>query len=313
MSPAPATDLPDVVAHATLRRAGAFEIEIRLLDRGYARLRVSPPAGQRARLVTSISLHGQRHPVLVVARDGGRYALIDGHRRVAALERIGRDTVTAIVLDLEESDALAHCHRMEAAGRRSALEEGWLVAEMIDQARSPVDIGAALDRSPSWVSRRLALARALPERAMDAVRAGVIPAHGAMKSLVPLARANKNHCEILCERLGATRVSTRQLGALYAAWRAGDAEQRERISSSPRLFLEAARAVTPARPEGVAGALVRDLETAHGALVRATDGAVRAWSLEPPALASPPVARALGRCTDAYEALVRHMEEPDAG
>ena len=46
---------------------------------------------------------------------------------------------------------------------------------------------------------------------------------------------------------------------------------------------------------------------------RLRHGAVRAWSVEPPALTSTPVARALGRCTDAYEALVRHMEEPDAG
>lgn len=295
------------------KRAGAIEVEIRLVDRSYVHLRVCASAAQQARLVASLSLHGQRHPVLVVGRGGGRYALIDGHRRVDGLEKLGRDTVTALVLEIEEPDALAYCHRMEATGRRSALEDGWLVTELRELGRSPGEIGTALDRSPSWVSRRLALARALPDKATEAVRVGIVPAHGAMKSLVPMARANRSHCEVLCERLGDGRVSTRQLGALYAAWRAGDAEQRARIIASPRLFLEAARAVTPTRPDGVAGVLVRDLDAARAALARATDGAMRAWSIEPPALSSAPVARALGRCTDAYEALVRHMEEPHAG
>src|SRR5262245_53865683 len=108
-------------ASAVARSAGAVEIEIRLVDRSYAHLRVCAGAAQQARLVTTLSMHGQRHPVVVVPRAGGRYALIDGHRRVDGLARLGRDTVTALVLDLEESEALAYCHRMEATGRRSPL------------------------------------------------------------------------------------------------------------------------------------------------------------------------------------------------
>jgi ParB-like chromosome segregation protein Spo0J len=291
---------------------GTIELEIHRLDRCYAHLRVTEPEAL-GRLVCSLSMRGQCHPVVVVQRQGARYALIDGYRRVVALERLCRDTVKALVLGLEEPEALTYCHQRVAADRRSSLEEGWLVAELLGQGRSPAEISAGLDRSLSWVSRRLGLGRALPEKATEAVRRGVVPAHGAMKSLLPLARANRAQCETLCERLGSTRLSTRQLASLYAAWRAGSAEQRERITQAPLLFLEAKRAASRELPDGAAGVVVRLLDGARTALDRAGEGALRAGHLDPSALSSVPVERALGRCTDAYETLVRHLEEPDAG
>lgn len=292
--------------------SGAAEIEIRLLDRAYAHLRVrEPPA--LARLVASLANDGQPSPVLVVKREAGRYALIDGDVRVEALVRLGRDTVTALVLGLTEPEALSYCYRMQGEGRRSALEEGWLVAELQELGWTPGQISTVLGRSTSWVSRRLGLARLLPDKATDAVRRGVVPAHGAMKSLLPLARANKAHCDRLCEHLGGARVSSRQLGALYAAWRAGDAALRERLLDSPLLFLKAKEMVTPPPLSGVAGVLVRDIEAAREALSRAADTVVRAWSIDATALPGAPVTAAVDRCTEAYEALLRRLEEPDAG
>jgi hypothetical protein len=133
-----------------------------------------------------------------------------------------------------------------------------------------------------------------------------------MKSLLPLARANKAHCDRLCEQLGDARISSRQLGALYAAWRAGDAEQRGRIIEAPQLFFKAKEAVTPQAPAGMAGVLMRELDAATAALLRVGDAAVRAWSIDITALSSTPVERALSRCTDAYETLLRHIEQPHA-
>ena len=202
---------------------------------------------------------------------------------------------------------------MESTGRRSALEEGWLVAELLAQGQRLAEVGAALGRSPSWLSRRLGLARALPEQATEAVRRGVIPAHGAMKSLLPLARANRAHCERLCERLGATRVSTRQLGLLYATWRAGDALCRARVVEEPLLLLKAKEASAREPPGAMTGVLVRALESARTALLRAGDHVVSAGRIELAVLSAAPVERALERCTEAYEALVRHTQEPDAG
>jgi len=292
--------------------AGAVEIEIRLLDCAYAHLRIREPHAL-ARQVASLANGGLLPAVAVVPREAGRYALIDGYDQVEALVRLGCDTVRALVLRFSEPEALSYCYRMQGGARRSALEEGWLVAELLDQGCALGQQSAVLGRSVSWVSRRLGLARSLPDKAAEAVRRGSVPAHGAMKSLLPLARANKAHCERLCERLGEARVSSRQLEALYAAWRRGDTEQRERIIESPMLFLKAKEAIRPEQPAGMAGELVREIEAARAALLRAGDAVVRAWSIDITALSTVPVERALGQCTEAYEALLRHLEESNAG
>lgn len=296
----PLSPLPDLTAR---------EVEIRLLDRPYAHLRIRPPR-ETARQVASLAIESQRHPVLVVQREGGRYALIDGDDQVDALARLGRDTVLVLVLGLSEPQALSYCYRMQGEGRRSALEEGWLVEELHDQGHSLNQIGTALGRSVSWASRRLGLARLLPDKVADAVRRGVVPAHGAMRSLLPLARANKTHCEAICEALGERPVSSRQLEALCTAFRSGDALLRERLLQCPWLFFKAKETITPKLPHGMAGVLVRELNAARAALLRAGDAVLRAWSTDLSAMSEAQVERAAQQCTDAYEALLRHIEDP---
>lgn len=79
----------------------------------------------------------------------------------------------------------------------------------------------------------------LDAAAHDQVRSGTVSAHAAMKYLVPLARANKAQCAQLVAGLGDTRVSDREFGALYAAWRRADGAGRRRIVSEPLLVLRA--------------------------------------------------------------------------
>lgn len=221
-------------------------VELHVLDRRYAGLRARD-AGRQARLVAAISAEGQRTPVLVVRGEAGRFVLIDGFARVAALETLARDVVDAAVLDLPEADALVLGHRLETARRRTALEEGWLILVLIEvHGRRPKELALGFQKTPSWVSRRLALVRSLPESVQDAVRAGRISVHGAEKYLVPLARANAGQCGRLVERLGETRPTVRQLGRVYAAWRSADAETRARIVDNPALYLAVEEAlVTP--------------------------------------------------------------------
>ena len=214
-----------------------MDVEIALLDRKYAGLRIADPVRQ-AQIAASIARHGQQAPVLVV-RTNDSTVLVDGYQRVAALAELGRDTVDAVVLDdVDEVGALLLCHRLQ--GRRStALEDGWLLAELVDvHGRSQHDLATSLQKSASWVSRRLALVRALPANAQDAVRAGTLSPHAAMKFLVPLARANAQDCERLVAALGRARTTTREIERLYLAWRRGDAAQRAAIVADPRLFLK---------------------------------------------------------------------------
>jgi len=213
------------------------------LEKKYTGLRIAD-ASRIARLVASLCEHGQRQPVLVVRggrhADGlERYVLIDGYARVAALGELKRDSVEATVLDLAEADALLLAFRLERNRARSAIEEAWLLRELIEaHAVAQRALGPLLGRSPSWVSRRLALIAVLPTAAEEAVRAGTLPAYAAMKYLVPLARANAAECAQLITQLGRRRVSVRQLARLYAGWRAGTPAQRQAIVERPWLYLE---------------------------------------------------------------------------
>jgi ParB family transcriptional regulator, chromosome partitioning protein len=292
-------------------RAGTITIECRALELRYAHLRIRD-AGAEARLAASMAEAGQTSPVIVVHDADERPVLLDGYRRVRALGQLGTDTVNVIVLGLSEADGLVYCHRQETSRRRSVVEEGWLVRELSGQGPPLRAIGVALGRTASWVSRRMALVSALPEGAEEAVRSGRVPPHAAMKSLVPLARDNKIQCEHLVRALGAERVTTRQMAQLYAAWRAGDGEVRERIASAPRLFLRAVEASAP-EPGDEIGWLVQKLGVAGDALSRTSESLERAATADASVVKSARVRRAIRTMKAAWEALHSRMEEYDAG
>jgi ParB family chromosome partitioning protein len=194
--------------------------------------------------MASLATEGQLHPVLVVASNeegdaGAGYVLIDGYRRAKALKRLNRDTVTAVVLPLTESSALLYHHSQESVQPRTAFEDGWLLRELIElHGMSQAEVSRQLQRSESWVSRRLSLVRELPESAQALVRQGKLCSHGAMKYLVPLARAKMSSCKEVVRHLTG-RTTARELKRVYHSWKNGDADQRHRIETHPELFLKA--------------------------------------------------------------------------
>lgn len=219
-------------------------LEISQLSLRYAQTRIRRPS-QRARLAAAIAQQGQLSPVLVHA-EGERFVLVDGYARVEALQDLGQDLVHALVLEMSPSEALLTAHRLRGGRRPTAIEDGWLLRVLIDEhgLRSR-DLATKLERSSSWVSRRLALVEVLPERVQEAIRRVELCPQAAMKSLVPLARANAEHCERLVTALNGEAPSVRDLDRLYRAWRAADPSVRERIVNQPQLFLRAAKVATP--------------------------------------------------------------------
>jgi len=250
-----------------------MELELHRIALTYKRLH-RRDARRAAQLVVSICEQGQQSPVVVVEQAGqpGRYVLIDGYQRVAALHKLGQDTVSAVVLALDEVEALCLAHRLEGAQRRCALEQGWLLSELVERhGVSQVKLGLLLGHSSSWISRRLALVHDLPDQAQELVREGRLCPHGAMRHLVPLARAKGKDCERLVERLGeaTTLVTARQLGRLVLAWRSANAAERRRIVQQPLLYLRAeeAAAAPTTDPPSPERQLRNDLE-AMGAIAR---------------------------------------------
>jgi hypothetical protein len=126
---------------------------------------------------------------------------------------------------------------------------------------------------------------------------------------VPFARANQAQCERLLAQIGDTRVSDRELAALYTAWKRADRAGKQRIVDDPLLVLKAWAATQVAHTDAVdaADALLKDLTTLAGiawrACRRAKDGG--------PVTAA--VTRAYGAASDAFAALGTTLEEMHAG
>lgn len=284
-------------------------MELNHLDLRHEALRIVD-RGRVTRLAASIGHEGQRSPVLVAS--GG--VLVDGFHRVEALKQLGRDEVAAVELAVGEAEALILAWRLETGRRKSALEDGWLLAELAEHHARPVSALAAEFRRPkSWVSERLGLARALPKAVQAAVREQRVPAQAAMKCLVPMARVDAEACEAMVGAL-TEPVSKRQVEVLYGAWRKADAEGRRRIVESPMLLLkveseDAGQPVADAEEqlaqslEGVAG-LCRKARKAvrEGAFPRGNTVFPRGNSAR----------HAWGQAQEAFEALREEVDRGDA-
>ena len=247
-----------------------MRLEFHQLDRRWEHLRVRHPARHR-RLLASLAASGQQTPIVVVALEGqaDRYLVIDGYQRIAALQQLGRDTVEAVVWPMGEAEALLLDGSLRWAEHQTALEQGWLLAEMEQRFGYGLEeLARRFDRSVSWVSRRLALVELLPEAIQQQVREGKIAAQVAMRFLVPVARISLADCERMAAVFARHHCDSREAGQLYAAWRDGSRVVRERILAAPELFFKTQR--RPPQPgDAPAAAIERDLEMAAAILRRA--------------------------------------------
>jgi len=235
-------------------------VELHQLDLRYEKLRTHKPEAER-KLVASLAEIGQQVPVVVVHSAGPEtFVLVDGYKRVRALRRLGQDLVGATCWDLSEAEALILDRLMRTGEGATALEQGWLLHELSVRFELSLEgLGRRFARSASWVSRRLALVGELPAAIQEHVQRGELPAHAAMKHLVPLARANPDACERLVAAIAGKGLTNREVGQLYAAWRDGLPAIRERVLSAPLLFLKARQAVG-AVPDDEGRLLMDDLD-----------------------------------------------------
>jgi ParB/RepB/Spo0J family partition protein len=244
----------------------AMRLEFHQLDRRWERLRACHPARQR-RLLAALAEAGQQTPIVVVAAEDqpNRYVVIDGYKRVAALEQLGRDTVEAVVWPLGEAAAVLLDRSLRFSEPETALEVGWLLAELQQRFGYGLEeLARRFDRSVSWVSRRLALVEVLPEAIQEQVRQGQIPAQVALKFLAPVARQSLEDCGRMADIFSQRHSEVREAGLLYAAWRQGSRAVRKRLLDESELFFKTQRQSEPPN-----AALLRDLETAAAIVNRA--------------------------------------------
>jgi ParB family chromosome partitioning protein len=228
-------------------RVETMDLELHQLDRRYESLR-SRSAARERRLLASMAALGQQIPIVVV-RDGAELVVVDGYKRVRALGRLGRDTVSATEWPLTEAEALLLERVLRMGDGDSPIEQGWFLVELSERLGLGLDeIARRLDRTKSWVSRRIGLVKDLPGSVQEHVRSGAIGAHAAMKYLLPLARANAADCGRLAAAVAGEHPTSRQLAELYATYTAGNSATRELVVTKPAVVLRACAASREGSP-----------------------------------------------------------------
>jgi len=239
-------------------------VDLHRLQLPFTRLRIAAPKAVDA-LARSIDERGQLVAVVVVAESEQSWSVVDGYRRIAALQRCGHDQAWVERWDCALCEALLRVLAQAQARPWQALEEAALLQELIERyGCSQRQIARQSGRDASWINRRLALLEGLPETALAAVRAGQLSSWAASRVLLPLARANTEHANTLLQKLAEQPLSTRELALWLRHYQKANRATRTRLVEQPQLFIKAWRTQQAQRQaqqlqSGPEGQWLRDL------------------------------------------------------
>ena len=296
-----------------------IDLDLHCLELRFADSRLVEPRAV-ARLAESIERCGQIVPCIVVAapesQDGAgggapALVLIDGYRRVGALRRLGRDTVSVEQWGCDPMAALLRVLARTQDRAFASIEEALLLRTLVgEHGLSQHEVARRSGRDVSWVSRRLQLLSGLPDAALAAVRGGHLSSWAANRVVAPLARANPGHAERLLAMLAMTPLSTRELQCWFEHYQQTPRSAREHMVNRPRLFIDTLQATTAwhagarlrAGPEGECIGDLRCLEAVMARLRR------RVATLRPLPVA---LIAAAPRLRAAIDALARELERED--
>lgn len=166
------------------------------------------------RLADSIRRHGVLQPVVVRRAAPGAakpYELVVGERRWRASQRAGRETVPAVVQDLEP-DALLEVALVENIQRRdlNPIELAQAFRALLDAGRTQDEVGERVGLDRSTVANHLRLLE-LPKELQEDVELGTL-SMGHAKALLQLQ--NPERRRHLRDRIVAESLSVRAAEAL---------------------------------------------------------------------------------------------------
>lgn len=152
----------------------------------FSRLRLVHPPSEAA-MEESIKRYGQLLPV-VVGKDGDRYEILDGFKRLRACRRLGIQTIKASVL--YGSARVLKAAMLEANWRPrtiTQIEEAMVLQSLFrEDGLTQVEIATLLGRHKSWVCRRIGVVDRLCQEVLNHLRLGLISmSHGRHLSQLP--------------------------------------------------------------------------------------------------------------------------------
>ena len=180
-------------------------------------------------LAQSIALLGQLTPVSVRPdTENGRYLLIAGHKRYAALAQLGHTEIRAEVRPDGESEAAERAAENVVRSALNPYEEAVAVKAMLDRGLSQDGAAQALGWPKARVTARVKLLD-LPEQAQQLAGQGVIPL-SAVEQLRSIGQVSPELLEAVIAYLGdgnewaAERLSREPGWVIDSALRSGSSK-----------------------------------------------------------------------------------------
>jgi ParB-like chromosome segregation protein Spo0J len=258
------------------------EVAIAELDQRYASLRLAGP-DELARVRASIERMGILSPVLVAtAVESARIVLVDGFKRW----RIATDRGDAVMWVRRAAlDAAGAKVAMIAANAGhsglSDLEEAWIVRSLCrDHGLTQVEVGKALRRDKSWVSRRLMLAERLEGALQDDIRLGLL-APTVARELARLPRGNQVR---MAATIRSHELTSKQAHRIVTELlRTADPAARDEVLADPLRYLNAIELPTTSAEDPRLGKGGNDVRTSLLSVGSAADRIARAVIRHAPA------------------------------
>jgi ParB family chromosome partitioning protein len=225
-----------------------LSLDAALIDEGFVRDRMAGSGGVEEALEASIRESGQQVPVLLRPnpRAPGRFETVYGHRRIAALRRLGLP-VRAVVRELDdEAFVVAQGQENNARLDLSFIERARFAALLSERGFTRATIMAALAVHSADVTRYLSVCEAIDSWLIEAI--GPAPKVGRarwMKLASRLAGAASPRALAALVETPAYRAlsSDKRFAAVFAALRSPSVDAAEPVFASGDGRLSVRRSV----------------------------------------------------------------------
>ena len=214
-------------------QTAASDVDLSTLDLRYEGCRVRN-ARAESELLADITMRGIDRPLAGVEA-GVRWILIDGFKRFRCARTLGMDAVPCVSLGTDEPTGILEVLKGPGWKPLGFLEEARFLLELQSSHNmSLAEIAAALGRSKSWASMRLAALADMSETVRDAIFRGSFPAYAYLYSVRPFMRMNGADAAPVDAFVSATSgrsLSVREIELLARGYFGGSKEFRREIDA----------------------------------------------------------------------------------
>lgn len=217
-----------------------IEVEWHQLELRYQSLRIHTASAVR-QLMLSVHSYGLLVPITVTPSgvQDRPWVVVDGYLRIAALKALRVDLITATVWPIDTAEALIDIYKSNKSRTWEAFEEANLLQELITiRHYSQGHLAKLLGKSESWICCRLQLITQLPDFVKEAIGQGIVSSWVASRILIPFARANSIHAELLIRYLSGKSHTSREIQSFYEHYMRSNKKIRTDLALNPSLFFK---------------------------------------------------------------------------